>query len=150
MIKGAVLNAPGSWHNAKVARPIYTKLLEKTPEGFYLVADTVFPRGTNAIAGCIRAPLKAGQRVPAQPDERDAFLAFNGQLLSYRQAAEWSMQQLRGGFGHLRVPLDADDPVGRQELLEVCVHLSNLRAERVGPQRDLNSVHAVLGGGREY
>ncbi|OJT13129.1 hypothetical protein TRAPUB_10323 [Trametes pubescens] len=131
-VKGAVINAPGSWHDAKVVRPIYRKLLEKTPEGFYLVADTAFPRGTNAIAGRIRAPLKAGQRVPTNIDERDALLAFNRQLLSYRQTAEWGMRQLRGGFGRLHVPLDVNDPVGRGELLEVCVCLSNLRAERVG------------------
>ena len=30
------------------------------------------------------------------------------------------------------MPLDVNDPVGRGDLLEVCVHAMNLRATRVG------------------
>ncbi|KAI0917424.1 hypothetical protein AcW1_007380 [Taiwanofungus camphoratus] len=37
------LNAPGSWHDAHVARPIFNQLRDETPEGYYLVADTAFP-----------------------------------------------------------------------------------------------------------
>ncbi|TFK78047.1 hypothetical protein K466DRAFT_607376 [Polyporus arcularius HHB13444] len=131
-IKKSVLNAPGSWHDAKVARPIYNLLRDRTPAGYYLVADTAFPRGTNAIAGRIRAPVKGGQRLPADADEREAMLAFDRQLLSYRQTAEWGMRELRGGFGRLRIPLDINDPVGRGDLLEVCVRSLNVRAELVG------------------
>lgn len=139
VIKGCVLNAPGSWHDAKIARPLYDKLLHKTPPGYYLVADTAFPRGTNTIAGRIQAPLKAGSRVPANPEEQAALMARNRQLLSYRQTAEWGMRQLRAGFGRLRIPLDVNDPVGRAELLEVCVRSSNLRAELVG----INEIRTV-------
>ena len=35
-------NAPRSWHDSCVAQPIYEKLLNDTPDGFYLVADTAF------------------------------------------------------------------------------------------------------------
>ncbi|KAG5649327.1 hypothetical protein H0H81_004598 [Sphagnurus paluster] len=48
----AVLNAPGSWHDARVARPIFTAL-EDVPDGFFLVADTAFPRGSASINGKI-------------------------------------------------------------------------------------------------
>ncbi|KAG6828836.1 hypothetical protein H0H93_014699, partial [Arthromyces matolae] len=43
------LNAPGSWHDSRVARDIYEKLRTRTPEGYYLVTDTAFPRGTDQI-----------------------------------------------------------------------------------------------------
>ncbi|OJT14842.1 hypothetical protein TRAPUB_8636 [Trametes pubescens] len=138
-IKACVLNAPGSWHDAKIARPIYDKLRDKTPPGYFLVADTAFPRGTNTIAGRIHAPLKAGQRVPTDLQEREALLARNRQLLSYRQTAEWGMRQLRAGFGRLRVPLNINDPDGRLVLLEICARSSNVRAVRVG----LNEIRTV-------
>ncbi|KAF4613306.1 hypothetical protein D9613_011207 [Agrocybe pediades] len=35
--------ASGSWHDARVAHPIYEKLRTATPEGYYLVTDTAFP-----------------------------------------------------------------------------------------------------------
>jgi len=54
-------NAPGSWHDSRVAQPMYEKLLTKTPDGFYLVADTAFPRGSLDIAGRIEAPIKHGE-----------------------------------------------------------------------------------------
>src|SRR5882762_5799649 len=47
------LNAPGSWHDSKVAQPIYEKLQEKTPAGYYLVADTAFLHGTGDVANHI-------------------------------------------------------------------------------------------------
>jgi hypothetical protein len=42
-IIACILNCPGSWHDSHIARSIYKKLCDKTPEGFYLVADTAFP-----------------------------------------------------------------------------------------------------------
>ena len=42
------------------------------------------------------------------------------------------MRQLQGGFGRLRMPLDANDLEGRRTLLEVCVRLMNVRVRRVG------------------
>src|SRR5215472_15485174 len=53
VIIGAHVNAPGSWHDSRVAQPIYRQLREQTPEGYYLVADTAFPRGTADIQGRI-------------------------------------------------------------------------------------------------
>lgn len=76
--------------------------------------------------------MKANEALPSDPTAREAVLAKDRQLLSYRQTAEWGMRHLRAGFGRLRVPLDANDPVGRSELLEVCARSSNVRADRVG------------------
>lgn len=60
-IIAARINAPGSWHDSRVANTIYERLHTCTPPGFYLVADTAFPRGPNIINEKIQAPLKSGQ-----------------------------------------------------------------------------------------
>lgn len=99
------LNAPGSWHDSRVARPIYEKLRTETPEGYYLVTDTTFPCGTDQIHGRIRAPMKEGTRLSGNALERTEMLAFDRQLLSLRQAAEWGNRALQGSFGRLRIPL---------------------------------------------
>ena len=97
------------------------------------MADTDFPRDTDAIAGRIHAPLETGAQLPRDPDEREELLARNRELVSYRrQTAKWGVRQLRAGFGRLRLPLDINDPVGRANLLEVCFRTYNLRTRRVG------------------
>ncbi|KAF9039695.1 hypothetical protein BDZ89DRAFT_945205 [Hymenopellis radicata] len=131
-IIAARINAPGSWHDSRVARPIYEKLLNDTPDGFYLVADTAFPQGTDAIHGKIKASIKQGTRLPRDACERDAMMAFDRQLLSYRQTAEWGMRTMQGSFGRLRVPLPIRYGPIRKTLLEVCMRLFNLRARTVG------------------
>lgn len=103
-----------------------------TPEGYYLIADTAFPRGTKSIEGKIKAPLKDKERLPRNPEERQSKLRFTRQLVSCRQAAEWGMRTLQGSFGRLRLPLDIGKPEARLELLEVCVRLQNLRTNLVG------------------
>lgn len=131
-IIAVVSNAPGSWHDARVAQNIYQKLRDRTPEGYYLVADTAFPRGTGEVAGRIRAPVKAGQRMRGTRDEIDERMAFDRELLSFRQTAEWGNRQLQGTFGRLRLPLEINNPEKRGDLLEVCFRLNNLRARRIG------------------
>ncbi|KAK7685815.1 hypothetical protein QCA50_011161 [Cerrena zonata] len=64
---GGHFNCPGSWHDSRVAMPIYNRLRDRTPNGYYLVADTAFPRGTASVEGRIRAPIKAGQKLPHDP-----------------------------------------------------------------------------------
>ena len=132
VILTAVINAPGSWHDAHVARPIFDKLRTKIPEDYYLVADTAFPRGAHSIEGKIRAPLKSGEHVPADPILRQHALVFNRQLLSYRQTAEWGMRTLQGSFGRLRVPLLITSETHHRHRIELCARLSNVRARCVG------------------
>lgn len=133
------MNLPGSWHDSRVARAIYEKLEHHTPEGYYLVTDTAFPRGTNRVQEHIKAPIKSGARLPADKKERDEFLHFNNQLTSYRQTAEWGNRGLQGSFGRLRMPLPIDDVSARGDMLEICFCLYNLRAREVG----LNQIREV-------
>jgi len=73
----AVLNAPGSWHNAQVARPIYQQLCSSVSDGFYLIADSAFPKGNQSVVGKIQVPLKSGQRISRDPAEQKYFLTIN-------------------------------------------------------------------------
>ena len=135
----AHLNAPGSWHDACVAHPIFEKLRTRTPNGYYLVADTAFLRGTAHIAGRIRAPLKAGQRLHGSQEEIQEKMVYDRELLSFRQTAEWGNQHLQGTFGRLRVPLEINNAECRGDLLELCVRLGNLRTRQVG----INQIRTV-------
>src|SRR5882672_1139809 len=134
----AVLNAPGSWHDSHVARPVYEQLVNRTPDGSYLVADTAFPRGTARVDKKLKAPLKQGDILPRSLLHCTEHLALDCQLLSYRQTAEWGMRALQGGFGHLRVPLTVDAD-SRLLLLHVVTRAYNLRTRCVG----LNEIRAV-------
>lgn len=134
----ASLNAPGSWHDARVARPLYELLSDKLPVGYYLVADTAFPQGAGRCPGKIHAPLQEGSSLPNDLDELSHALAFNRQLLSFRQSAEWGMRSLQGSFGRLRVPLPIEDIPFRQDLLEICVRLHNVRVRCVGINQTRN------------
>jgi hypothetical protein len=138
-IIAAKLNAPGSWHDSRLAQPIYVKLLDQTPDGFYLVADTAFPRGSERIEGKICAPIKTGEKIRGTREEIEERLQFDRQLLSYRQTAEWGMRGLQGSFGRLRIPLEIAHQSRRGDLLEICVRLFNLRAQHVG----LNQIRSV-------
>ena len=133
------LNAPGSWHDSRLAQTIYEKLRTQTPDGYYLVTDTAFPRGTHQIKGRIRAPMKSGTRLPADPKQCDQILAFDRQLLQFCQAAEWGMRTMQGSFGRLCVPLQINYHDLRGDLLETCTRLFNLRARKVG----LNQIRTV-------
>lgn len=135
----ARLNAPGSWHDSRIARDIYEKLRTQTPEGFYLVADTAFPRGAQQIEGRIRAPIKTGSRLRGTMVDIQERLAFDRELLSYRQTAEWGMRGLQGSFGRLRIPLEIGRQAERGDLIEICVRLNNIRAELVG----INQIQSV-------
>jgi hypothetical protein len=126
------LNCPGSWHDARVALPIYAKLRDNTPDGYYLVSDTAFPKGTQDINGHIISPLKSRNWITGTESEIEEALAYNCELLSYRQTAEWGNRSLQGSFGRLRIPLEIGNADRRGNLMEICVRLHNLRCRRVG------------------
>ena len=70
--------------------------------------------------------MKQGAHLPQNAEEHEQCLAFNRQLLSFRQAAEWGNRQLQGVFGRLRIPLDISHNDRRGDLLESCARLHNL------------------------
>lgn len=52
----------------KIVMSLYAKLNDRTPQGFFLLADTAFPR-SGKMESHIKTPLKAGVRLPADPQE---------------------------------------------------------------------------------
>ena len=92
----------------------------------------MFPHGTKQIDGRSQAPIKMNEQIHGNTAKIEEKLAFNRQLFSYRQTAEWGMRAIQGSFGRLRIPLDISDKDARADLLEVCVRLHNLRTQRVG------------------
>jgi hypothetical protein len=66
-------------------------------------------------------------------------MLYNQELLSYRQTAEWGNRALQGAFGRLRIPLEINHSSCRQQLIEICICLHNLRTNRVG----LNEIRNV-------
>ncbi|KAF8805213.1 hypothetical protein BYT27DRAFT_7224925 [Phlegmacium glaucopus] len=104
VIISAVINAPGSWHDAHVACPIFEQLRSHVPDGHFL-----------------------GERILAEYAAQQLTLAVNRQLLSYRQTAKWGIRMIQGSFGHLRVPLKISSPKRRQRLLEIIIRLANIQ-----------------------
>ncbi|KAG8718355.1 hypothetical protein FRC09_012793 [Ceratobasidium sp. 395] len=138
-IIAATLNAPGSWHDARVAHGVYPRLINNTPEDHFLIADSAFPRTSQVLRAKIRTPFKANAALPQDPEQRAAAILYSNALVSARQAAEWGMRSLQGAFGRLKVPLDINDPDGRMRLLEIVTRLHNLRTRLVG----INQIRTV-------
>lgn len=65
-------------------------------------------------------------------EEYHQLLAFNTQLVSSRQPAEWGMRALQGSFARLKMPLPADDHLHRRILLTTCMRLHQVRTRLVG------------------
>lgn len=66
------------------------------------------------------------------PVQQRHILELSRLILSYRQTAEWGMQELQGSFGRLRIPLGIEDMDKRADLIETCFRLHNLRTRLVG------------------
>jgi hypothetical protein len=96
------------------------------------MADTAFPCGTNDIQSQICVPLKQGQHVQGSVAEINECMAFNREVLSYWQTAEWGMHGIQGAFGRLHVLLEIANKDSWGDLIEICIQLHNLRAIRVG------------------
>ncbi|KAG2064064.1 hypothetical protein BDR04DRAFT_1130904 [Suillus decipiens] len=102
VVIAARINVPGSWHGSHLASHIYTQLQLHTPADYYIVADTAFPRGISAA-------------------EMAEQMAFNCELLSYCQTAEWGMRAIQGAFGRLCLPLNITNEEACSNLIEVCL-----------------------------
>lgn len=141
MIIAATINAPGSWHDVRVASiDIDPLLLERTPDDFLLIADSAFKSTNIALSDKIHTPLKANSVFAnLTDDEVAAEWKYSAEITSARQAVEWGMRAIQGCFARLHVPLDASDKLGRRRLIEVCFRLHNLRTSRVG----INQIRTV-------
>ncbi|KNE95331.1 hypothetical protein PSTG_11315 [Puccinia striiformis f. sp. tritici PST-78] len=127
----AILNAPGSWHDSAIARPLYNWLLNHTPPGYRIISDTAFPRKSKSLQSRILAPVKRGDQLPETPQTFSRMKFLNKQLVSARQAAEWGMRALQGSFARLKIPMPAADHEQRLCILQTVCHLHQLRCRMV-------------------
>jgi hypothetical protein len=138
----AILNAPGSWHDAAIAEPLYHVLIDNTPPGYRILSDTAFPRKSEMIENRILAPAKKGDRLPSTPRSFSRLKLLNEQVVSARQAAEWGMNSLQGSFARLKLPLPASNHQFRFDLLQCVVRLHQIRTRLVG----INQTRTVYKG----
>ncbi|KAG8716903.1 hypothetical protein FRC08_008564 [Ceratobasidium sp. 394] len=139
-ILSCVVNAPGSWHDARVSQTVYDQLIDDTPDNFFVIGDTAFPALGEGPCQRIKTPLKRGACVPGDtPEERSEVIRMSGILTSARQAVEWGMRAIQGSFGRLRLPLDANNALWRGVILETCMRLHNVRTSQVG----INQIRTV-------
>ncbi|KAE9382716.1 hypothetical protein BT96DRAFT_930189 [Gymnopus androsaceus JB14] len=78
------------------------------------------------MRGKIHAPMKGGERIPADLVQQEQIMRRNCELLSFRQTVEWGMHIVQGLFGRLHVPLDINNAAGCFRLLEICCCLTNV------------------------
>jgi len=126
----ARVNCPGSWHDAHVARE-FTHLMTSVPDPYCVVADTGFP-SHGRVKNKIRTPAKSNQHL-----SRDQII-YSNQITSMRQACEWGMRAIEGGFERLKTTL----PVNKEKRLKILVsvvHLYNIRTRWTG----VNQVRTV-------
>jgi hypothetical protein len=90
----AILNAPGSWHDSRVASAggLYATLA-KLPDPYFVVADSAFP-----ISGELEGKIK---RVPKKNESSTLDTEQQSNLTSIRQASEWGMRSFQGAFPRL-------------------------------------------------
>ncbi|KAG8728805.1 hypothetical protein FRC11_010158 [Ceratobasidium sp. 423] len=164
----ACINTPGSWHDSRIALPIYEYLreLESTPRGYYLIADSAFPKLTvtyrvrervrvedeNGVREeevevekedqKIKVPLKAGAKVRGTAQYIDRITQESSEVTSARQAVEWGMRAIQGCFSRLYVPMDVNQSEKRGTLIETCLRLHNVRTRLVG----INQITSVYVG----
>ncbi|KAG9095375.1 hypothetical protein FS749_010561 [Ceratobasidium sp. UAMH 11750] len=139
-ILSVVLNAPGSWHDVRVAQRVFDQLIDSTPDDFFVLGDSAFPPLGDGPRQRIKTPLKRGRCIPGTThEEREESLRMSNVITSVRQAVEWGMRAIQGSFGRLRLPLDANDGEWRARILETCMRLHNVCTTLVG----INQIHTV-------
>jgi hypothetical protein len=126
-------NAPGSWHDSRIAYPLYRQILDdkRTPKPFRVVMDSAFVAVRDKIV------------VPVGPkgvmDLNSSARAANAALIRSRQPAEWGMRAFRGQFNRLSHFMPTD-PEERRWILFICMRLFNLRARVEGRGNQISNV----------
>jgi hypothetical protein len=126
-------NLPGSWHDAKIAAPLYS-LLAKMPAPWRICGDSAFPKGPKETAGKIITSLKKKYKVPKEGDRHAELMAMHRKATSMRQISEWGMGLLQKTFrclGSHPFGLPAC-PKQRKVIVTTVVRLFNLRTRAVG------------------
>jgi hypothetical protein len=132
-----VFNAPGSWHDSHVARPLVALVLEKIGN-YKICVDQGFKRG-GILFGKFVGPLSQKSRRNLSPILRREFIELHNKYVSLRQSSEWGMRALQGTFSRLKSRLTSITNV-RNAIIYSIILLHNYRTSRVG----LNQIAVVF------
>jgi hypothetical protein len=121
---------------------LYDLLINKTPDGFYILTDSAFFK-KQELKNKILSPLKEdeAQRLPPQVLRKK--IALHRIITFNRQSAEWGNGSVCRTFARLRLPLTYDVQK-RKQLLGVSFRLFNVRARIVG----INQIQTVYAQAR--
>ncbi len=137
----AVLNCPGSWHDAKIARigGLWSVLRKKMGPGMYIVGDSAFPVNPETDHRIVRTRKACEVDISQNEVDGARDLRTQSAITCVRQAAEWGMRAIKSAFPRLKSCLTSDERQ-RRVLLRVIVRLFNLRTEREG-RNQIRSVY---------
>eukprot|EP00808_Paulinella_micropora_P001769 g30239.t1 len=132
-------NCPGSWHDARIAAPLFEILQDDTPSPFYIVGDSAFPKFRNKIMRCLKPSTveRYEQRKTFSEERIKELKILHNMVTSVRQSAEWGMGSLQKQFPRITLPLphNADK---RALVLECCFRLYNFR-NRMGGRNQIRT-----------
>lgn len=122
----AMINFPGSQHDARVARKFYPVVERYTPEGAYILGDSAF----NYVSDKIVTTYKRNQLDP-DPLIRGLQKERHHERTSARQTVEWGNGQLQRSFPRLTKELSATKWDYNHDLILICLRLFNLKTRRM-------------------
>jgi hypothetical protein len=125
----ARINFPGSWHDSNVVLPILEHLKERL-DGKKICVDQGFPR-QGFMEDVLVGPISQRQAELLSDVLRNAVIQRPNIYTSLRQASEWGMRSLQGGFCRLKARV-ASDENKRHEVIEAIALLHNFRTHHVG------------------
>jgi hypothetical protein len=125
----ACINFPGSWHNSNVVSPILERLKERL-DGKKICVDQGFPR-QGFMEDVLVGPISQRQAELLSDVLRNAVIQRSNVYTSLRQASEWGMRSLQGGFCRLKARLPSDENK-RHDIIEAIVLLHNFRTHHEG------------------
>lgn len=121
----------GSWHDAQICRPLFTKLIEETPEPYAIAGDSAFPHHGLLFKKIVTCMKEDNEYAQVSSQLMDTRRALHNYIVYIRQAAEWGMGALQKTWGCLQLPLPTDNEA-RSMLLMVVLRLHNYRVCNVG------------------
>ena len=129
-----IVCAPGAFHDARLAEPFFAKMrtLAFNPHRLGVVVDSGFTGhdadGNNGEAAVFR-PLDARAKAGNVSEVVKQWSAY---LVTIRQANEWSNGALKSSWPRIVSVMDYNKIDKLHLLMEVAIHLHNLRTRRVG------------------
>ncbi|KAA8893005.1 hypothetical protein FN846DRAFT_788518 [Sphaerosporella brunnea] len=111
------VHVPGTWHNGAVPTDLCRCLLNKTPEGYWIIGHTAFPK----LQGRTYTTPKDGSlEFPDSPDDWAKLLCFTEELVSLRQSEEMQIRCRQGFFCRLKILMLGNNALYRQHIGSGC------------------------------